>query len=436
MGGLAGCGGPEPGGPSSPSSVRELADRWGFEDTVRLQAVGGDPSGRDPIDDALERAAADSALVIMEPGRYRLASGFEWLEFDRFGLLGDDATIVPEDGNDQTILELGRPGEAGSLLVGGLEFDFRAAGTGGRPVVGQVDDRLVLRDITVRGPQDVESDMIRIDVASPDGTGIVERLRLADGADPGGWDGDSGVTGCEVGSENRGDLDFVDCRIEGFPDNGLYADPPEGRVRVLGGYFANNGVANVRVNAGPGSVVRGVQVRCDAAPVGVENMRGIRLRGGGPILVEDCLVEMETVTGSDGAITVHSELESATIRNARLVTNAADVVGVRVKSPSSGISAAGPVAIENVEITGDATGVGAIDIADRENCSIEGVCIHQTGRNRDGIRAADTSGRVIASAIAVRGRPLAFENSAMETKDVSIHRRPRRLSGQFCRTGE
>jgi hypothetical protein len=422
--------GPERTPKNLPQRVRDVEAEFEFDRTVDLVAEGADPTGRRAVDGALADAVADETLAYLRPGSYLVTEPLSVTEFDRLGLVGHDAVLVPEEGYDDPLLRLGEPGDASELVVEGIDFDFRAESTGGRPIVARVDDSLRIRDVSVRGRQDVDSDLVRIDVADEDGSALVERLRLPDGGVAGSWDGDSGITGCEVGSDNRGDVAFVDCRIEGFPDNGLYADPTEGSVRVEGGYYANNGVANVRVNGGSGSVVRGVTVRCDEAREGVENMRGIRLRGGDSPVVENCLVRLDTVTSSDGGITVHSNLESATIRNSRVRVDADGVTGIRVKSPSSDVDDDGPIQIQNVSVEGAANEEAAIDVADRSNCVVERTCIRQTGRNRDGIRGENVRGRVSDALISVRGRPIAFEDSSVETTDVTIDRSPEHVTEQ------
>jgi len=122
------------------------------------------------------------------------------------------------------------------------------------------DDQIVAKNLTVRGEIDVRQDVLRFDVTSKSGQALVRDVNLPDGGVPG-----MGVTGMEVGDKNHGDIRFVDCHVAGFPDNGLYADPPEGRVEVLGGTFLNNGIAGVRIETANESVVRGVHVRCDDA---------------------------------------------------------------------------------------------------------------------------------------------------------------------------
>lgn len=422
--GLAGCGddGTEPWADPPAADRPELdavADAWGFDEVLRLEEHGVDPFGTEPLEAVLEEVAADGRLLYLPPGRYRLEEQWSFAEFDSFGLVADRATVVPRDGFDDQLLVLGTPGTASRLLVDGLRFDFRADGTGGRPVVARVDDELLLRDVTVRGRQDVDTDTVRVDVASPDGVGRVERLRLPDGALP----IRSGVTGCEVGDDTRGDLSFVDCHVEGFSDNGLYADPPEGRVRVLGGYYANNDIASVRVDAGGGSLVRGVHVRCDEAREGFENMRGIRLRGGSDVLVEDCLVEMLEVTESDGGVTFSPELTSATLRNSRVRVDADGVNAVRIKrSDDGGLLEGGSVRVENVTVTGAAATGSAIRVSERNDCVFEGLCVHQPGRGRTGVSANRVSGAIRDTHLAVTDRPYRFTDSSIETSGVSVQR--------------
>lgn len=411
-----------PAGDGSPRDVASIADEWGFDGVTNLADVGADTGGDRAVDGVLDEHATAGTLVYLPPGRYRLTDEFSIGDGSRLGLVGYDAVVAPEEGFSDTLFGLGWPDPLDEVLVSGVTFDFSAPDTGGRPVFAAADDRVVLRDLSVRGEVDVEQDLFRLDVTGEDGTGLVERLTLPDGAVPG-----TSVTGCEVGDNNRGDVSFVDCHIEGFPDNGLYADPPEGSVEVQGGYFRNNGIAGVRIETNEDSVVRGVHVRCDRAEGSGRNMRGIRLRAGNSLLVEDCVVELLEVTESDGAITFASELESATVRNCRLRVDADNVNAIRVKSPSDGASSntsQGPFRCENVVVTGSASEGAAIQAANREGCEFYGLCVNQPGDNRDGFQADNVVGELVNSHIAVTGDPLAFRNSTITRRDVTLSRNP------------
>lgn len=443
--GIAGCGGrpsreeprreepergrstPTPGRsyPRTPSrDPATIASAWGLDEVVDVGALRRGPEK--PIGDLLDRHAVDGNLLYFPPGEYRIEETFTVSDGGRIGVLGDEAVVRPPDGFDSAVLGFGYPEPLTELYVRGLTFDYRAENTGGRPILGVADDVVVFRDLSVRGVADVPEDLVRLDVTTPAGVGIVDGLRLPDGST------EPGVTGCEVGDDNHGDVSFFDCHIAGFPDNGLYADPPEGAVGVYGGEFRNNGVAGVRITTSEPSTVRGVHVRCDDADAVGTNMRGIRLRGGYDHLVEDCAVEMLAVPSSDGAITIASELESATVRDCRLHVDADNVNAIRVKSPNRDAGEAtreGPFRFENVRITGGAAEGAAVDASGRRNCSFERLRIHQSGDDRDGIVTTNVAGEIVDSCVAVTNDPLALSNSEIERRNVRLNSDP---AGTCC----
>jgi len=319
----------------------------------------------------------DDTLLYLPSGHYLMDETVTHFEFENLGILGDNAIIVPAEGFNSVFFDLGRPEQATGLLFEGVTFDFNAPDAGSRPLSALVDDDLVVRDLVVTGTQGGGRAMLRVDVSHEDGTGLVERTRLLDGAET-----ETNATGCLVGDTNRGHIQFVNCEMEGFPDNGLYADPEEGSVEVIGGYYANCDVSCIRV--GNDSVVRGARVRCDKAPSGYGNMRGIRLTHAEGALVEDCVIELLDVGGSDGAIACAKTLTSATVRDTKIRVNTDDIEGVKVKYPEDAPHD-GPITFEGVEITGSAANKAAVEIQQRENCTFEGVTIDQDGENRDGI---------------------------------------------------
>ena len=425
--GVAGCGGspiPVPSGSRSrddrgtatPAGPRRLAREWGFDDAVDLARVGADPTGEEPIDDVLRERIDDGRLLYLPSGTYRLAESIDVSDVRRVALVGDDATVVPPEGNDDVLFGFGWGSPVDAVFCRGITFDFTAPNTGGRPLLARAVDTVSIEDVTVRGEADVDQDLVRVDVTGSAGSGTVRRLRLPDGAPA-----DTGVTGCEVGDDNRGDLTFADCEIAGFPDNGLYADPPQGSVRVIGGRYLNNGVAGVRIEAPDGeAIVRGVHVRCDDASGAGENMRGIRLRAGRSVLVEDCLVELLEVTSSDGGITFASELGAATVRNCRIRVDADGVNAVRMKSPASERTREGPFVCDSLTVVGDAAGGAAIEAANRSGVSFREVCLHQSGADRDGVSADRVDGEFVDSRIAVTGDPFVLSESRLDRRDVTI----------------
>ncbi|MFC7096874.1 right-handed parallel beta-helix repeat-containing protein [Halobaculum marinum] len=422
------------GGTTTPvDAPTRLAREWGFDDAVDLTTVGADPTGTEPIDDVVRSAVDSERLLYLPEGRYRLdetvvADGSEGV--DRIGLVGENATVVPADGKDDVLFGFGAGSPVDAAYCKGITFDFSAENTGGRPLLARASDAVLIEDVTVRGEADVDQDLFRIDVTGSAGSGTVRRLRLPDGAPA-----DTKVTGCEVGDDNRGDLSFLDCEIAGFPDNGLYADPPHGSVRVVGGSYRNNGVAGVRVNAPDGdAVIRGVHVRCDDADGAGENMRGIRLRGGRSVLVEDCFVELLEVTSSDGAITFASELGAATVRNCLIRVDTDGVNAIRIKSPAGETTSEGPFVCDSITVVGDASDGAAIEAAYRSGVSFRELCVHQSGGDRDGVNLASVDGEFVDSVVAVTGDPFVLSESRLDRRNVSVPDAPVAVgrSGQTC----
>ncbi|WP_232702070.1 hypothetical protein [Halobacterium wangiae] len=425
-----GTGGPPSRPPGSEQYPQAIADEFGFENVVNFAEVGADQTGNRAADDLFEEHLTDNQLLYLPPGRYQIDDTmmFGGDGSKRLGLVGENATIVPPDGFESVLFGFGYPSPLSELLVEGLTFDCTARNTGARPFFVSADDRVVAKNLTVRGEIDVNQDLLRFDVTSKSGQALVKNINLPDGAVPG-----TGVTGMEVGDKNHGDLRFEDCHVAGFPDNGLYANPPEGSVEVLGGTFLNNGVAGVRIETANESVVRGVHVRCDDASGAGENMRGIRLRSGKSLLVEDCLVELLDVTTSDGAVTFSSELGSATVRNCQIQVDADNVNAVRIKEPEGGGSERGPFRCENVVIRGTAAGAEAIQAANRDGCKFDNVCVHQTGKDRDGLVADNVGGEVQNTYISVTGDPISSVNSAITRTNVDMNRQPEETSADIER---
>jgi len=436
--GLAGCGDRSPdsttpeGGPSeyegdqtgTPAETgpypASIAEEWGLDRVVNLSTEGADQSGARETADYFEDYLQDGNLVYLPPGRYQLGRTVT-VDAGSVGVVGENATIVPPDGFDSTLFAFGYPNPLSEVRIEGVTFDYRAENTGARPLYAMAEDRIVARELAVKGEVDVPQDQFRFDVTDPDGTALIENIRLPDGASH------PSVTGIEVGDQNHGDLTFVDCHVAGFPDNGLYANPPEGEVSVLGGYYLNNGISGVRIETKDASVVRGVHVRCDDASGSGQNMRGIRLRSGESLLVEDCLVEMLEVTSSDGGIVFSSELGSATVQNCQVRVDADDINAIRIKSPGDGTTEEahhGPFRCENVFVTGNAAGGAAVAASNRQGCEFSNLCVHQPGERRDGIVAQDVGGEVQNSYVSVTGRPLAFTRSSISQQNVVVNRSP------------
>ncbi|MCU4801652.1 right-handed parallel beta-helix repeat-containing protein [Halobacteria archaeon HArc-gm2] len=429
---LAGCSWLDPGpGPSEtetptpdggtetpgPDGTETSSEPPSGENVIDLVEAGASPDGDEPTVPVLEDAVGDGKTLYFPPGEYLLTQEWRVRDLTDLSVVGRDATLRVEEGFDDSLFVLGNADSATGLTIEGLAFDFSAPNTGGRPIHGIVTDGLSVTDVSVTGTVDVDMDVMRFDVTDPQGNGVVKRMNLPDGASA-----EYPITGCYVGEKHTGTLRFVDCHIAGFPDNGLYASSATGKVVVEGGLYENNNVSSVRVS-GPAEV-RGVTVRCDRAPKGFGNMRGIRLREGSNVLVENCEVEMKKVTGSDGAITMSSWLDRATIRDTNVTVDANDVAAILAKSPNDrpdGPDGDGDdfrIRVENVTISGSAENTAAVRLLEREGCLVDNACIVQTGSARDGIQCTRVSDSTLSnSSISVTGRPVVL-NDATVTREA------------------
>lgn len=428
---LAGCGetekDPPPEEPDpTPTPPADSADEPpdvpdNFDRVVDVSERGADPTGEESLVPVLEDIDAEGTLIFIPPGRYRMDRSWSVKEFERTGIVGSGATIVPDPETDAHLLALISRENGRELRIEGLTFDYTHPEASGRMIHAEIRDGLIVRDVIGRGTVDRRPTLVRVDVTEPDGNGVVERLTLPNGATPG-----TRVTGCYVGNNSRGTITFRHCHIEGFPDNGLYADPPAGRIIVEGGKFINNGISNVRIRGN--SVVRDAYVRCDRHHREFENMRGIRLTDyepqgeDEPAVVENCRVEMLDVTHSDGGIVLSSQLASGVVRDTTIKVDADEVVGVRVKAPDSALSnfdVTPQIRLERVTVNGDAAGGEAVHISERNDGTFENIDIYQPGENRDGMVFERSRGnRMRNGRIRVSGEPLVLNESVVDRQDV------------------
>jgi len=363
---------------------------------------GADPTADASIVPMLEEHAGDDTLLYFPPGEYLLDDLWELPSFEHLGIVGQNATIVPKEGDFGYLFVFGLPNrDASDLLFEGLTFDCTAEDTAPRPIQAQIEDGLTVRDVSVNGI----GGTARFDVTDPEGSGVVSNLQMPDGGR------EPNPVGVLVGPANQGSLRFENCEVSGFPGNGLYASPSNGPIEVVGGLYENNGIASVRVSSP--ATVRDVTVRCNRAPTGFRNMRGIRLRHGESILVENCTIEMSDLTYTDGGLVIEPMMESATIRDVDIECSVDDYPAVHVKTAQHDATDTS-IDFERVRVTGSSGKGAAVQISDRENCHLDELDVQQSGSNRDGIylvRLTDSTLR--DSEIDVTGDPLVLDNSQL-----------------------
>ncbi|WP_202932765.1 hypothetical protein [Halorussus salinus] len=390
--------------------IERMKDEYGT--VVDVVDAGADPTGGESVTSVLDANAGDDTLLVFPPGRYRMTEEFRHCGFEGFGMVGDDATIVPGDYDEfeapnRRLFRLGvyhNPGK--DLHVEGFTVDQTAPDTGIRAIEAQVSDGLTVKDFLVNGKHDSGTwGPALFDVMDPNGTGTVEEFRAPAGGE---WvsntpnDGElwRGPSGIMVSRYHEGTVELVDCQLGGFPDNGVYAGNAEGTVVVRRGVFRNSHASNLRIG-GHHSKIVGATVVVDDNPDHFDNQRGIRLDRGSWLQVLDSTVLLDEPNGN--GITVLDGVESAKIHNSSVVqrtdrTNQAVVVeseagptyvqNVHVDIHGSGNAVEikggdrpGEVGLSDVRITGSASGAvfrNAIR-CERDDCKFRRLEIDQPG---------------------------------------------------------
>ncbi|WP_135852533.1 hypothetical protein [Halorussus salinus] len=404
----------------------ELVERRGYETVVNVADASVNADDAEEMEAFVEERAGDDTLLYFPPGRYRLA---EWraTEYRNLGIVGDDAVLeAPRDVNYWL-----KWAGLDDLLFEGFTIDCRADGVAPIARVGVAGGTSAVRDVTVRGHRHAPRNGFEIEVTDPDGELTFENVALPDGSTTG--------HAMYVFPASAGTLTFRNCRIEDWHE-GLYAAYHRGPLRLLGGYYANNGIEQVRVGGGTsGALVRGVTVRVDdpKRPKHKPNMRGIWAEEGASARIVDCDVAITDLTGtySSGGIVVGTQFGEVTVENTEVRIDT-DTYALSLRNPIDSMSGQTipsmdrlpkrtRVTARNVRISGEATTGTAVRAVRRDDCRFERVCI-QHGGSRDGIAVENADG------CAVRNSTIDVGGEAIRSEEASVTTRGVRTSGS-CR---
>ena len=441
-GSLAGCGGPDPGtttrgttagstattSPETESttptetepttqSTNDLVDPADYETVVNVAEAGADTAGEELINPILEEHVGDDTLLYFPSGRYLLA-GWRVEDYRNLGVVGDDATLVaPPDVNYWLMW-----GGLEDLLFGGFTIDCRGENVSPISHVGVAGGDSVVRDVTVRGHRHAPKTAFEVEVTDPEGTLLFDNLSLPDGSTTG--------HAVYVFQNSVGELTFRDCRIEHWKE-GLYAAYHRGPLRIIGGYYANNGIEQVRVGGGTeGAVVRDVTIRVDnpRQPQNKPNMRGIWAEEGAHVRIENCDIAITDLTGtySSGGIVIEKQFGEAVVENTRIRTDV-EAYALSVRDPIDSMKGQTipsmdslpertRVTAKNLRIEGAATSGTAVRVNRRDDCTFENICVQHPKGDRDGVLVAEADGCSITDAtIAVSGETIVTEEAMVAT---------------------
>ncbi len=432
---LAGCPSDQGDGSSKPpvdgdiSAVSGVTERArpansAYDTVVDVTEEGGDPTGEEPVTDLVTELAGDNTLIKFPEGTYRL--GALWLsELDQFGLRGVGESrprLVPAGPAERLGATWLKFVDVGAFEFEWFTFDFGEEGYGGRFHLAGQDDFLV-RKVAVDGQYPPGVGGFRVEVLDEDSTGVVGDIVARDGAPA-----HAGSTGIWVGYGHAGDLYVMNCKLENFPDNGLYASAPgwegsrptgDGAVHVRGGVYKNNNISNVRLGSTASTAKNVRVVAADVPPYGdALNVRGIHLRTGGDHLIENCDIELQENAGAGfGGVVVHGNAGSVTVRDTRIQVDRDDVPAINVLRPTERLP--GPT-VENVTIEGSAAAGNTVVVRNRRETTIEECDIVQSGPERDGLVLDDVDGTLSSSHISVTGDPIVNRGSTITRRNVRV----------------
>ena len=400
-------------------------ERRDFDRVVNVVEAGADANGQEPIDDVLNRELRDGTLFEFPDGRYKLRS-FSTDENVRYGMAAVEGTkptlvpAVPLTEVGEVFLEVE---DAEAFLFDGFVLDFEREGYGGAVVVRTRGD-FTIRNVRTLGRYPRKSVGFHFAVENENRRALVENL-VSMGGKQGGE-----TVGIFVNRQHAGDLTVRNCHLENFPNNGLYASAPGddgklrssgGIVRVVGGFYRNNNIANVRL--GDRCVARNVTIVVDTVPPYNElNARGLWVVNGTNQLIDGCSIYLGKDAGDSlGALVFYELAGNANVRNTQIVTNRDQLPAVNLQSPSDVVADAPGSSFDNVSITGTASGGRTVVVEDRDRTEFLNCEISQSGTDRNGIvfqRSNDCS--IANTTIDVTGRAIRSSESSVQRRHVKV----------------
>jgi hypothetical protein len=230
------------------------------------------------------RLAGGAAASVAALGGAGAAAGaeYETVTLSR----GDDEKVYLGDGDTvENVLIDATAGECSyRFIADGEDWAIRNVGIKGRITGGSTQETFNLS-------------------VSTGGSGLVENVYLGDGAI-----GEGDRVAFFVPLDHGGTLTFRNVHVAHWPNNGIYASAPgrgerdneDGVVGIESSYARNNNIDGFRLGT-DGSYVRDSVVHVDSnVPEvfgGAENARGVWVKDGGRVTIEDCDVLIEHPDG-------------------------------------------------------------------------------------------------------------------------------------------
>jgi hypothetical protein len=420
------------------------ADGLRFENVaLAVDDLGMDPDGNEDISGRLERVADDHTLVRFPKGDFRFANQTIIEGLAHFGIVGqggdDTRFVVPQGFGERLIIR-----EGTGVRFEGIGWDQTASGAHPGMWLSAADD-LIVEDIALHGrgihhnstfakdtgnPE--ETNALSIGVTSESGEGIVRDLHFVNGGQMRNHHYGNSRVGVWGLNAHRGTLDFVDCRVEEFPNNGYYTSSCPGVIRIRGGRVRNNTVSQMRI-ATEGSIVEDCLIEYDADGSNARDpmtpghgTQGVAFDSGkvrDGAVVRNCTIRMKKHAAGRGAICVWSRSGHHEVHGCDIVVDEAAQSGGEAVSA---ISCEPPdfydvnhhdvsVVVSQVSVSGSASSGESIFVRDRP-LIMDDVCVSQ---GRTPIRAKECSPNINNSSLNARLCPVRTDDSDGSDKPES-----------------
>lgn len=258
-----------------------------------VEDLGLDSSGSDPIQGTLTNAIENGDRIEFPSGTYRLSSSLRIDGHSNFALVGTgDVSFVVDSGLTQNVLSYRNCRDCAFV---GIDIDQSADNCSAQTGFN-TEGVLIVRDVEFVGYSDPDDSgkKIAFNVRDSNGVAKFENVIATDGTEV----GRSGVDHNDVhkqqydgaywsGPPHEGTAYFIDCAAANWSDNGIYASRTNGGIVVLGGYYANSSISQIRlghpesfVGGGCHMVVDRDEIPEENNPSGLAFTRGVWLESG------------------------------------------------------------------------------------------------------------------------------------------------------------
>jgi hypothetical protein len=402
-----------------------------FENVVNLvDDYGADPTGSEPVDDAVKSAASADTLVMVPDGEYLFSDEVIISPNGNVGFLAKDGanpSFVAADGfNDYLINVVDLP----EALFEGIDIDITKTGTTAGLRLS-IHTTLHVQDVEYVGrgthPDSAVTNALTLELSDSDGEGIVRNVTALKGSAIGHYKSGDGRVAVRIGRGTEGTIRIEDCHFEEFGNNALYTSRTPGTVEVVRGVYRNNNGSGVRIG-GETSYVKDALIEVDlekysGPPVedsDAHNTRAILLEqkdvGKTPgATVRNCDIVMRNLIKSNGAIQARGDQGETEYNIVDTTVEFDDEYRILYADQSTGT-------IDNLTVTGSGANRHAFWLrgTGASGTSIRNSCFEQTGDDRDGVWIDNADDCIIEdSNINTSGEEILVDGGSVSTSNVT-----------------